>query len=468
MNRHYQARRRFLKRSLACAVAGSGAGAMTGKLNLVGSALADSYAGVSDYKALVCVFLYGGSDSFNLFVPSDETLQGQYRTARNSLSIDQADLLPANDGIVSFNQQLPNLKALYEGGDAAVIANVGNLVSPVNRADLINGSAVIPADLFAHNHQQEQWQKALSSQPTSVVGAGWGGRMADLLRDANANATLPPSFSVAGSNYFQPGNVTTPVAVDPRYGPRLMDYMDSSRSGSNAGRESAMARILALQNDHLLQQFAGESFARARDSSVLLTQVMEQHPASAHDFSTSGSIGSQLQMVARLIAGRETMGQKRQIFFVGMGGWDTHDAQSIRLSQLASDLDKGLSSFQAEMQAQGLADPDGSDQVTTFTASDFGRTLTVNGDGSDHGWGGHYFVMGGAVNGGQLIGDWPSYVIGGEDDTADKGRVIPSMSVNQYGATLASWMGLSDSDINSIFPDLANFDSSWKSYGLFN
>ncbi len=458
MNRQYQARRRFLKRTLACAVAGSGAGAMTGKLNLVGSALADasSYANVSDYKALVCVFLYGGSDSFNLFVPSDTTLYSEYSAARGSLSMSGDDLLPASDGVVSFNKHLPGILQHYEDGNAAIVANVGNLIQPVSRADIAAGTASIPADLFAHNHQQEQWQKGIASQPTAVVGAGWGGRMADLLTDANTDATLPPTFTVAGSNFFQAGNSTTPVAVDPRYGPKLMAYMDSSKYNTNAGREAAMAQILALQNDNRLEQFAGSSFARARDSSRLLSTVMAQNAASELDFNTRGNLGSQLKMVARLIAGRQLMGQKRQIFFVGMGGWDTHDAQSNRLAQLTQDLNKGLTSFQQELTDQGVAN-----QVTTFTASDFGRTLTVNGDGSDHGWGGHYLVMGGAVNGKRLIGNWPSYQIGGQDDTGDKGRVIPSMSVNQYGAALAAWMGLAESDIRDIFPDLANFDNSW-------
>ncbi|MGQ7846300.1 DUF1501 domain-containing protein [Granulosicoccus sp. 3-233] len=465
MNRHYQARRRFLKRSLACAIAGSGAGAMSGKLSLVGSALADSsnFAGTNDYKALVCVFLYGGSDSFNLFVPSDSARYAEYSSARGSLALDQSQLLPASDGIVSFNGNLPGIRQLYEDGNAAIVANAGNLIQPVTRSSLLNGSASIPADLFAHNHQQEQWQKGLASQPTSVVGAGWGGRMADLLRDANAGSTLPPSFTVAGSNYFQSGNQTSPISINAKSGAKLLDYLDANSYSSNAGRDAAMSQILALQNDHILKQFAGESFGRARDSSRLLASVMNQHGPSSLDFNTENSnLGEQLQMVARLIAGREIMGQKRQIYFVGMGGWDTHDAQSPRLEQLTADLDKGLSSFQQELAALGVADA-----VTTFTASDFGRTLTVNGDGSDHGWGGHYLVMGGAVNGRKLVGDWPSYAIGGNDDTGDKGRVIPSMSVNQYGAALASWMGLSNSDIAGIFPDLSNFDDSWINYGLF-
>lgn len=464
MNRHYQARRRFLKRSLACALAGSGAGAMNSKLSLVGSALADSgsLAGGNDYKALVCVFLYGGSDSFNLFVPTDSARFDQYSNARGSLAIDQADLLAGADGAVSFHRNLDGIRQLYDAGNAAVVANVGNLIQPVTREGLLNGSATIPADLFAHNHQQEQWQKGLASLPTSVVGAGWGGRMADLLRDANAGSTLPPSFTVAGSNYFQSGNLTNPISINPSSGPSLLDYMDANSYSANAGRDAAMSRILALQNDHLLKQFAGESFDRARDSSRLLSAVMNQHPASSRDFATHGDLGQQLQMVARLIAGRQILGQRRQIFFVGMGGWDTHDAQSPRMQELTEDLNKGLSSFQEELVAQGVQN-----SVTTFTASDFGRTLTVNGDGSDHGWGGHYLVMGGAVNGGRLLGDWPSYEIGGNDDTGDKGRVIPSMSVNQYGAALASWMGLSPSDIAEIFPDLSNFDDSWLDYGLF-
>lgn len=471
MNKTNRSRRRFLERSLGCTLLGSGAAAMNGKLNLVGSALAASsdYAAMGDYRSLVCVFLYGGIDSFNMVVPLDGDRYGAYRAARGSLAIDNAQLLATADGQMGFNMGLPLLRNAYDDGTLAVVGNVGNLITPVERGAYLSGSVSIPADLFAHNHQQEQWQKGFASRPASLVGSGWGGRMADLLREANNGANLPPTLSMAGANFFQPGASTAPISINPQTGPRLMNWMDGTKSSANAGRDTAMAEILAMQQDSLMKQFSADSYRTARDSSRLLSQVLASNAPSTENFYTQDSnVGDQMKMVARLIAGREQLGMKRQIFFVGMGGWDTHDYQSRRFPRLMRDLNTALSSFSVEMKRQGV-----DDSVTAFTASDFGRTLTVNGDGSDHGWGGHYMVMGGAVNGGNLVGDWPSYDINGRDDSGDKGRVIPSMSVNQYGASLASWMGLSNSDILDVFPDLSNFDAGWQAggakprYGLF-
>ena len=466
--RAHRRRRAFLKRSLGSALLGAGAGAVGTKLGLVGSALAQGggYAALGDYKALVCVFLYGGSDSFNLFLPEDRTLAGAYAASRGALALDPARTLAPEAGGVRFSDRLPELAALYDARRLAVVGNVGNLVVPVTRAGLDAGTASIPTDLFAHNHQQEQWQKSWSSRPAALVGAGWGGRMADLLADANAGSALPPTFSLAGANHFQPGNATAPVAVNPIHGPRPMYFMDPSVGGTrNAARAGAMERILALPRDNALERFAGRAYERALDSSQHLAGVLAANPASGDPGfgAGSGKLGAQLRTVARLIGGRDALSQRRQIFFVGLGGWDTHDAQGVRLDRLAGELDAGLAAFQRELDRLGVADA-----VTTFTASDFGRTLTVNGDGSDHGWGGHYLVMGGAVAGGQFVGRWPSYAIGGGDDAGDKGRVIPSMSVNQYGAALARWLGLSEGDVREVFPDLANFDDGWTTgHGLF-
>ncbi len=466
MRKRYQARRRFLKQSLSAALLGSGMGAINGKLSLVGSALAASgdYSSLNDYKALVCVFLYGGSDSYNLVLPLEENRFNTYAQARGSLSLDRNTLLESTDASIGFNPNLADLHALFEAGKLAVVSNVGNLITPLDRAGYLAGDAAIPADLFAHNHQQEQWQKGFASQPAALVGEGWGGRMADLLMDANVAGALPPTFSMAGSNYWQPGQITTPTSVSPQYGPSLMSYLDSNTGGTrNVGRDAAMQQILSLPNSHRLQRFAGESFSRAWDSSRLLSSLLADSPTFASEYNQGNKLAVQLRMVARLIAGRQQLGMKRQIFFVGLGGWDTHDNQTVRLNALSAQLNDGLASFQQSIDELGIAE-----QVTTFTASDFGRTVTVNGDGSDHGWSGHYMVMGGAVNGGQLVGDWPDYTIGGDDDVGDKGRLIPGISVNQYGAALASWMGLADSDVLEVFPDLANFDDQWRSqYGLF-
>ena len=433
---------------------------MNGKMSLVGSALASSssYAALTDYKALVCVFLYGGSDSFNMFVPGDSTLLDSYQSSRGSLAIDSSTLLSATDSDVQFNAQMPNLHALYESGALSVVRNAGNLIAPVTRSDYLNNSVNIPADLFAHNHQQEQALKAFSSQPTTVVDAGWGGRMADLLQDANQGAPLPPTFALDGSDWFSPGNVTKPVRIGSNGLGTLADLDTQTASGTTAARRDSLTSLLDVAYNHPLIQEAAISLDRTRELSRELDAALDAATGFATSYNSSSRLASQLRMVARLIHTQGVLGMNRQIFFVGIGGWDTHDNQTLRLDELLPSLDQDLYDFY-----QTLAELGRVDDVCTFTASDFGRTLTVNGDGSDHGWSGHYVVMGGGVNGGQLFGDCPSFETGASDDTGDKGRVIPSLSINQIGGSLARWMGLTESDTNQIFPDLANFGSDWQS-----
>ncbi len=464
--RNLQARRQFLKKVAATSVMGCGIAAMNGKLGLMGNAMAAAgdYGNLSDYKALVCIFLYGGSDSFNMFVPTEQARYDNYINSRGNLAIDKDTLLmPLVDAGFGFNTNMSNCNEFYNNGKLAVVSNVGNLITPVTREHYQNNKA-IPADLFAHNHQQEQWLKGISSQPSSIVSSGWGGRMADLLIEANNGAELPPTFSLNGSNHWLPGNASTPLTLNPNFGLTPMSFMDVKNGGNqNSARADTLAQILALQRTHALEQQAAIATARGIDASGALLSALEQNENFNTPYNSGSKLGAQLRMVARLIAGQSDLNMQRQIFFVGMGGWDTHDNQAIRFDSLVSELDQGLADFYATLEEIGKQD-----QVTSFTASDFGRTLTINGDGSDHGWGGHYMVLGGAVNGGQLLGQLPSYLTGADDDAGDKGRVIPEMSINQFGASLGQWMGLSNSDLSEIFPDLANFDSSWQDeFSLF-
>ncbi len=455
----YATRRGILKSLAAASVLGSGMGAVNGKMGLIGSALASSgnYSSLTDYKALVCVFLYGGSDSFNMFVPTDDDAYQRYATSRGSLSVAQDALLQTSTGAgIGFNPFMPNSRALFDQGKLAVVSNVGNLIKPVTRQDYADLNDAIPADLFAHNHQQEQWLKGLSSMPSSLVNSGWGGRMADLLQDANSTA-LPPTFSLAGSNHWLPGQASTPLSLnssdglEPIYGMNPDNYYDAARS-------SVLSRVMGISRNHQLEAQVAGMKSRSISSANLLLEALDGAPDLTTPYDGSSKLAQQLRMVARLIQSRSSLSMQRQIFFVGLGGWDTHDNQGVRLNLLMSELDTALSDFYATLGELGQQD-----NVTTFTASDFGRTLSVNGDGSDHGWGGHYMAMGGAVNGGQLHGQLPTFVTGAEDDADDKGRVIPEISVNQMGASLGSWMGLSDSDLTDIFPDLENFGSDWQS-----
>jgi len=464
MSKKLNRRRQFLKRSAQMALLGASGSAVGGKMSMIGSALAaqGDYADLPGYKALVCIFHYGGSDSFNMFVPGDQALFNEYTASRGELALGQSQLIPDATGSVYFNRNLGALRDYYDAGNLAIVRNVGNLIEPITTTQFANNPELIPADLFAHNSQQEQVQKSWSSRPVGLVGAGWGGRMADLLMEANSGSALPPTFSMANANFFQPGNRSTPISINARTGPRLLPLLDRNRSASNAGRDTAIENLLALPSDHLLENFAANSFRSARDSSRLLSSTINNSPDFG-PFNANNPIELQLRMVARMIAGREELGMRRQIFFVGAGDWDTHDNQTPRLNGLTSGINSAMANFQQTLASMGVEN-----EVTTFTASDFGRTLTVNGDGSDHGWGGHYMVMGGAVNGGQLYGNWPDYALGGQDDIG-KGRLIPELSVNQYGAAMGSWMGLSNSDLLDVFPDLNRFETGWQNqYGLFN
>lgn len=446
------------------ALLGATGSAVGGKMSLIGSALAaqGDYRSLPGYKALVCVFLYGGSDSFNMFMPYEQNRFDSYAASRGTLALNQSQLLADSARTVYFNQNLGALRDSYDAGNLAIVRNVGNLIEPLTPARFISNPELVPADLFAHNSQQEQVQKSWSSKPVGLVGAGWGGRMADLLMEANSGNALPPTFSMANTNFFQPGNRSTPIAINPTTGPVLLPFLDGNRSSSNRARDAAIERILALPSDNPLEGFAADSFRNARDSSRLLSSSINNSPDFG-PYDSTNSLETQLRMVARMIAVREELGMKRQIFFVSAGGWDTHDNQSPRLTALTSGLNSALANFQQSLATMGVEN-----EVTTFTASDFGRTLTINGDGSDHGWGGHYMVMGGAVNGGQLYGNWPDYSLGGQNDIGS-GRLIPEMSVNQYGAAMGSWMGLSNSDLLDVFPDLDQFETGWQSqYGLFS
>ena len=282
--------------------------------------------------------------------------------------------------------------------------------------------------------------------------------MADLLQDANQGTSLPPTFALNGSDWFSPGNLTKPVRIGSS-GLGTLTYLDTATaSGTTSARRDRLTSLLDLAYDHPLIKESAISLDRTRELSRELDSALDASNDLTTAYNSSSKLASQLRMVARLIRSQNVLGMNRQIFFVGIGGWDTHDNQTLQLDELMPSLDQDLYDFYQTLDEIGRVG-----DVCTFTASDFGRTLTVNGDGSDHGWGGHYLVMGGGVNGGQLFGQWPSFETGSDDDIGDKGRVIPSLSINQIGGSLARWMGLTESDTNEIFPDLANFGSDWQS-----
>lgn len=420
-------------------------------------------AGQTGPRSLVCVFLAGGADSFNLLIPRDHAVAGQthgdYARTRGDFAVPARDLVPFGDGAFGLNPMLTDLEAATRGR-MAVVANVGPLERPTTKADY-DAERSLPQSLFAHDAQQKLWQTGRSELTSSQ---GWGGSIAAAVAN---NGVLPPSFSINGSSIFQTEagagytTLSPTVAIE-----RLLGYDPSLRRWLPTFEGLAGVMEASLHSASDTPSRFDRVAARTIRQSILTTEQLQEATSGdiendvGMDDVSGHKLGGQLRKVAQLIKNRDTLGMDRQIFFVRMGGWDTHRAQQEFFPRLVGELNQSLASFQTALDDLGV-----SDTVTTFTASDFGRTLTINGDGTDHGWGGHAFVIGGAVKPG-VYGTFPHMrTSNNPDDVGDRnrqfaGRLIPTTSVSQYAATLAGWMGLSPAQLELAFPELANFSQS--------
>lgn len=459
-------RRDFLQRSLKAALGGVAATSMLGNLRLVEAATrAGSPRGDGSYRALVCVFLYGGNDSVNTVVPRDGIARSAYEASRGTLVLPTSALLPltpvaggtpASDGCAYGLQSAlapgdavgtSPLRDLFNSGRMAIVTNVGALIRPTTKPQYQSPGHPLPPQLFSHDDQSVYWQ---TSRPDDSL--GWGGRIADLLHDTNSNTNLPMTMTVGGENVLQRGAIVSQYALNPD--PQGAVPIRELQNSWNANRRAAfMALMSSNAQTHALERGYARSMNRAVDHYAMVADALSGGAPLATPFPAS-RLGAQLKMVARLIAVRQALGMQRQIFFVSAGGYDTHDTQLVDHPLLLADLARSLAAFYAATQELAV-----SESVTTFTASDFGRTLSSNGDGSDHGWGGHHFVLGGSVRGGSFYGRMPDLTGGGPDD-AGWGQVIPSTSVDQYAATLARWFGVPAGGILEIVPNVANFPTT--------
>jgi uncharacterized protein (DUF1501 family) len=447
-------RRQFLRHS-ACAAVGMTAMANT-VFDLERIAAA---APLVDYKSLVCVFLYGGNDGNNVIVPTGAADYAQYAATRDALALPQASLLPlhplsnppGDSRQWGLHPSLAKAQGLFNSGRAALVGNVGPLVAPLTRAEYLSRSVAVPPQLFSHSDQTVHWQTSLPDQPART---GWGGRAADLLHSLNENARISMSISVAGTNTFQVGNVVTQYQVSPEGPVGLTSYVPAAQ-GSDAS-SNAIRSLLARTYGNLFERGYSGIFSRALDNQELLSGALSGAPQLTTVFPDT-DLGLQLKMIAQLISVRETLGLRRQVFFCSGQGFDTHGGQvgatatTGTHADLLAELDGALAAFDAAMTELRVADT-----VTAFTASDFGRTYVSNGDGSDHGWGSHHFVLGGAVRGGRFYGQLPTLAVGGPNDAGD-GRWIPTTSVDEYAATLARWFGVANSDLPLVLPNLGRF-----------
>ena len=450
-------RRAFLQRASALSLAGTAA---PWALNLAAMGEAAA-ATATDYKALVCVFLYGGNDYGNTLVPYDATRYAAYQGMRPTLAYAQSALTPtlltpsvalAGGAQYALAPELAPLLPIFTANKLGVMLNVGTLLQPTTKDQYTKKSVPLPPKLFSHNDQQSVWQ---SSSPEGAT-SGWGGRIGDLFQAGNGNATFT-CVNVANNAVFLSGKTAVQYQVSTN-GPVLLNGLKTPLFGSTAC-STALRTLITAPSAQLFESEYTRVTSRSLDAADVLTSALAGGPSIATVFPPDNSLADQLKLVARMISTSSEVGAKRQVFFVSLGGFDTHDGLAEIHPGLLTSVADALSAFYAATVELGVAE-----RVTTFTASDFGRTLTAN-DGSDHGWGSMHFMLGGAVNGGRYYGTPPAVANDGPDDVG-QGRLLPSTSVDQYAATLGKWFGISDTDLLTVLPNLSNWDASQRNLGF--
>ncbi len=447
-----QSRRAFLKRSAALGLAGSAAPFVT-NLAAIGEAAASV---ATDYKALVCIFLYGGNDFANTLIPYDQATYNLYQGLRPNIALPRdaltATVLTTKTAIAGGGQYAlaPTLAPLlpyFNAGKMAALLNVGTLIQPTTKAQFVGKSVPVPPKLFSHNDQAAYFQTAAFAEGGE---SGWGGRMGDLLQAGNGNATLT-CVNASGNAIFLTGKGAIQYSIG-RNGPVAFQSNQPVLFGS-ATAKATLNAMTSAPRTHMLEAEHTRVTKRSIDAYAAVSDALANGPTISTYFDGHSTLGVQLNVVARLISVSQQLGAKRQVFFVAQGGFDCHSILANKQPLLLAGLADAMKSFYDATVELGV-----SDKVTTFTGSDFGRSIVNNEDGSDHGWGGTHFIMGGAVKGKEIYGKSPVYANNGPDDVG-QGRLLPTTSVDQYAATLASWFGVSDAQMSTVVPSIGNFSN---------
>lgn len=454
-----QSRRAFLKNTGCAALASTTMLSSLINMKAIASAAFDKSEVPGDYKAMVCILLAGGADSHNMLIPRGNSEYNEYLTTRSNLAIPKSQILslnhpPSNGKMFGVHPDMPQTRSLFNTGKLAWLSNVGTLIEPITKAQYESNSAMTPLGLFSHSDQIKHWQ---TGRPGDRTSHGWGGRISDLIQSQNANPNLSMNVSLSGNNFFQNGENSTEFSIksDGQFG--LNGF--GTDNNYHTIRDAAINNILERDYADIYKK----TYTNTMKKSVEGSLEMEEALSAVSEFNTqfsNSTLSEQLKMIAKVIAAREDLGFSRQTFFINFGGWDHHDEILESQQEKLPVLDSALGEFMQVLQELGVAN-----NVTTFTISDFGRTLTSNGDGSDHAWGGNAMVMGGAVNGGQIYGESPSLELDSEL-MLPRGVLIPTTSASEYFAELATWFGVSQGDLFDIFPDLSNFYSPGSGYPI--
>ncbi len=459
MAKHKHNRRDFLGKLAGLGCASLSVTPLLSAMTNLGAVNAAAYANKpfmprpqsSGYKALVCIMLSGGNDSYNMLVPSGASEYQEYATIRTNMAIPQADLLPINplnpDGkSYGLHPSLTNIQSLFESGNLAFVANVGALVEPTTLASY-NADLNLPLGLFSHSDQRTHWQ---TSVPQDRNALGWAGRMADILYTNNTNQDVSMNISLDGINLFQQGNTIREYAIQSSGTGSVQINGSTNTNFYNTLKRQTLDNILDDTYQNILEQAYAQSVRGSSSNAIQFGAAIAGGTAFTTQFPDT-KLGEKMEMVAKTIAARDILNVSNQTFFVSLGGFDTHDNMIIEHAELMLELDEAIAAFYAALVELGVEN-----DVVGFTMSDFARKLVSNGDGSDHAWGGNALVFGGAVSGQKIYGTYPDLHVGNPLETS-AGRLIPTTSCDEYFADLALWFGASSSDLDLILPNINNF-----------